>query len=194
MDAKYLKGQYFSFDAIIAAVIFALAISVLSSHWVALRAQMDGSDTYLQQEAYRISDVLLGAGEPVYATRGDPRNWYLSPQNAKRAGLAISNSNPNLLNYTTIEQMHNLNTPANYEQWALLLSTGANFWVEINMTNATDPGRPYNFLFGQAPADKSKAQIVQVRRAVAVQQDIIGGNKYYWANLTVFTWSGKGFR
>ncbi|MDE1798041.1 MAG: hypothetical protein KGH63_01385, partial [Candidatus Micrarchaeota archaeon] len=59
------RGQYFSFDAIIASVIFILGISLLSSHWFALRAQIDSSSDYLGSDAQRASDLLLGVGNPI---------------------------------------------------------------------------------------------------------------------------------
>jgi hypothetical protein len=63
------KGQYFSLDAIVASIIFLLALTMLLNHWYGVRSQIDSSSNYLQYEAHRISNILL--------SEGDPKNWYL---------------------------------------------------------------------------------------------------------------------
>ncbi len=61
MESK--KGQYFSFDAVMATLVFLLAISMLSSYWFGVRAAAEkGDDTH--REALRISDALLLPGTP----------------------------------------------------------------------------------------------------------------------------------
>ncbi len=193
------KGQYFSFDAIVASIIFALAISILSTHWFALRAQIDDHDNYLQQEAYRISDVLLSAG--------DPPAWYVSPLSATRAGLLVDSHEMNMLNLTTLagtgtQQINadagaSCNDPSGrYALYQSLLSTGSDFWVEANLS--TVDGKPItiqsNYWFGCAPSSiNSSIQIVQVRRIVSVRQDAPTPTppRYYWGNLTVYLWNKK---
>lgn len=199
MKFAYKKGQYFSFDAIVASIIFALAISILSTHWFALREQIDDHDTYLQQEAYRISDALLSVG--------DPPNWYLSPLSAQRAGLSVDSHDVNLLNLTTITgsgaQQISADAAAacddpsgRYSQYQSLLSTGSDFWVELNISAVSGKPNtiPSDYWFGCAPsAINSSIQIVQVRRVVSVRQDMPAPTapRYYWGNLTVYIWNKK---
>lgn len=52
------KGQYFSFDAIIASVIFILLLVSLLSYWNAIRSNLGVEEIELYEEAIRISDVL----------------------------------------------------------------------------------------------------------------------------------------
>lgn len=59
---KTFKGQYFSFDAIIASVIFILALVSLLSYWNSARTTLDFQNGDLTNEALRISEIAL---EPV---------------------------------------------------------------------------------------------------------------------------------
>lgn len=58
----HYKGQYFSFDAIIATVIFILALLALLSYWHSLRTSLDVQSGDITKEAIRISDALLTPG------------------------------------------------------------------------------------------------------------------------------------
>lgn len=55
------KGQYFSFDAIVAAVIFILTIISLLSYWYSTRSSMEYQDNEIMREAIRASDLLFTA-------------------------------------------------------------------------------------------------------------------------------------
>lgn len=63
-DMFFKKGQYFSFDAIVASVIFILALVSLLSYWHSLRTALDSQTNDLAREALRISDMLLTPGHP----------------------------------------------------------------------------------------------------------------------------------
>lgn len=54
-----LKGQYFSFDAIIASIIFILAFTTLLNYWFSMKSMLETKDEEISKEAARISDVLL---------------------------------------------------------------------------------------------------------------------------------------
>jgi len=54
-----MKGQYFSFDAIIGAVIFVLALVALLSYWHSVRSFLDYQNDPLTKEALRISNNLF---------------------------------------------------------------------------------------------------------------------------------------
>lgn len=62
-----LRGQYFSFDAIIGSIIFILAIVMLLATWNSLRTSLDHQSTPLSLEALRIGDTLLAPGNPSAA-------------------------------------------------------------------------------------------------------------------------------
>jgi hypothetical protein len=55
----YRKGQYFSFDAIVASVIFVLTLVMLLSYWHSVRAYLDYQANDISKDASRISDMLF---------------------------------------------------------------------------------------------------------------------------------------
>jgi hypothetical protein len=59
-----MKGQYFSFDAIIASVIFVLAIVALLSYWHSVRSFLDYQNDPLSKDAIRVSNLLFTPPTP----------------------------------------------------------------------------------------------------------------------------------
>lgn len=59
-----MRGQYFSFDAIVGSVIFILALVSLLSAWQSLRTTLEHQSNPLGFEAMRIGETLLGPGSP----------------------------------------------------------------------------------------------------------------------------------
>lgn len=59
-----MKGQYFSFDAIIAAVIFIMALVALLSYWHSVKSYLDYQNDPLSTEAVRISNLLFTPPSP----------------------------------------------------------------------------------------------------------------------------------
>ncbi len=62
---KNLKGQYFSFDAIIASVIFVLTLTTLLSYWHSVRSSLDFQTNENLREAVRVSDLAFTPGTPA---------------------------------------------------------------------------------------------------------------------------------
>lgn len=58
------KGQYFSFDAIVASVIFLLAVVALLSYWYSIKTYLDFQSEDLSKEAIRVSNVLFSPPSP----------------------------------------------------------------------------------------------------------------------------------
>ncbi len=56
---RFFKGQYFSFDAIMASVIFVLALVALLSYWHSVKSFLDYQNDDLSKEAIRISNLLF---------------------------------------------------------------------------------------------------------------------------------------
>ena len=59
-----MKGQYFSFDAIVASVIFVLALVALLSYWHSVRSFLEYQNDPLSKEAIRISNLLFVPSSP----------------------------------------------------------------------------------------------------------------------------------
>lgn len=60
------KGVYFSFDAIIASVIFILTIISLLSYWYSVRETVMSEDPLIAEEALRISNLLFLPSEDSF--------------------------------------------------------------------------------------------------------------------------------
>ena len=89
MNMKILKGQYFSFDAIIGSVIFVMALVSLLSYWSSLRSSLDFQNNDVSREAVRISNTLLLQGNPS----------DVSCENMDRLGFANQNRR---INWSTV--------------------------------------------------------------------------------------------
>jgi len=60
-----MKGQYFSFDAIVASVIFVLALVALLSYWHSVKSYLDYQNDDLSREIVRVSNLLFTPPTPV---------------------------------------------------------------------------------------------------------------------------------
>lgn len=56
---RHRKGQYFSFDAIVASIIFIITFITLVSYWFSVKSSLESKEEELAKEAARISDSLL---------------------------------------------------------------------------------------------------------------------------------------
>jgi len=66
-----MKGQYFSFDAIIASVIFVLALVALLSYWHSVRSFLDYQNDPLSKDVIRVSNLLFTPPSPISSSCGD---------------------------------------------------------------------------------------------------------------------------
>lgn len=190
------KGQYFSFDAIVAAVIFVMAISILTGHWFSLRAQMDEQTLFLQDEAIRLSEIFVSPGDydvPVLLGT-DKVPWYMQPKTAKKAGFGKNGSFEGDLIYefgaghklSILAAENYLKEGVNYEDSRLLLATPVHYYATFNLSvlNKDDftyyvspevrPREvevlPINVQIGKAPSPH--AETVKIIRPVAATTKI----------------------
>lgn len=200
------KGQYFSFDAIMAAFIFILAMSLLAGHWFSLRAQMDARSDQLASDAFRLSDLLLGVGDPIsYGAPNDVANWYADPSRARRAGFAVNRSLPIELNRTVLEQIdsrlgadqYDASHGALYDAYRGLMSLPSDFLITINVSAANPYAvdadrRTLYYAFGRAPL--APVDVAEVHRAVYLRDERNTDPAQlpdYYGNLTIYIWTNK---
>ena len=67
-----MKGQYFSFDAIIGASIFILTLVAIFSYWYGVSNSIEQQQSILAKEAIRIADILYS---PTVIPYGITVNW-----------------------------------------------------------------------------------------------------------------------
>lgn len=61
---KGTKGQYFSFDAIIATVIVVIAMTTLMTYWFSVQSVVDAKGGRMYSQARDVSDALFSPGSP----------------------------------------------------------------------------------------------------------------------------------
>lgn len=158
-NSKTSKGQYFSFDAIIASVVFVLTVLALMSYWNSVKAGMETYSDETTKEAIRISDLLLSPPEPLGITDCSGTN----DNEVKRLGFAVSWENRQLSKQLLVSCQSI--TPENLRS---LLGTPYNVSVFINSSSglfdAIQIGKPFE--------DTSQSKnVAKVRRIVAVRDD-----------------------
>ena|SRR3989344_5105992 len=77
---KAAKGQYFSFDAIIATVIVVMAMATLMTYWFAVQSVVDAKGGRLHSQARDVADALFSPGSPS--------NWQLLVKASEPATLS----------------------------------------------------------------------------------------------------------
>lgn len=143
-----MKGQYFSFDAIVASIIFMLAMSILLGQWFNVRQATDMTNEYMQEDAFRVSDLLLSSGVP--------HDWY-SPAKlptlggVRKVGIGVSPTQSVVLNDTILDAIgQNLflygyaippaasNPTPYYNAFRSMLGVGSHFFIRVNSTEKVD--------------------------------------------------------
>jgi hypothetical protein len=121
-----MKGQYFSFDAIIAAVIMALAITSLLAYWYGAQSVIEARNSMLHKDALRIAESLLSPGVPA--------NWSQEQlDNIYQIGLAEGYGN--VLNQSKVSKLKTLAdpqaSPQNYTAVGRMLKAPADYFIKI---------------------------------------------------------------
>jgi hypothetical protein len=148
-----MKGQYFSFDAIIASVIFVLALVALLSYWHSVRSFLEYQNDPMSKEVIRVSNLLFVPGTPS------------SDCNTMTAfGLAISYDDRRV-NSSTISCM----SMTKDEGW-LMNSLRTPYNVSIKVMDISG-ARDTVFIGGQVPpagGPNAPANVVKIRRLSSV--------------------------
>lgn len=78
-----MKGQYFSFDAVIGASIFILTLVAIMSYWYGVSGSIEQQQSMLAKEAMRISEILYSPLEVPYGVALDWKDRRLSMEKAE---------------------------------------------------------------------------------------------------------------
>lgn len=137
-----MRGQYFSFDAIIASVIFVLAIMALLSYWHSVRSFLDYQNDPLSKDAIRVSNLLFTPPSPSASCGMMDRLGFASAWDDRR------------VNESVVEC-----AAAQSQAW-LRQKLGTAYGTSIAVTNLAD-GTVTN-IGGAVPA--GTANVVKIRR------------------------------
>ena len=155
---KCYKGQYFSFDAIIATVIFVIALVSLLSYWNATRNSFELQANELVQEAFRISNVLLSAGYPANAICASQSQIGYSKSNADKVLLL-----------SKIECVKSISSDA--IKRSLSTGFGVSVYLDENLVIGED--------LGLSAVSSKYYNVERVRRIVSVLDDFYPNSPYY---------------
>ena len=138
------KGQYFSFDALMSALILVLAVSLLSAYWFGVQNNSLQQESRMLSRALSISDSLL--------TSGSPPDWE-DADSVRSFGLAYE-LNSSLSEEKINELTSYLSNDANYALFSSQLS------VPNVFVNITSLDNSFNYHFGRPPAENARQSIV----------------------------------
>ncbi|GEM_PF-4541370 len=193
-----MKGQYFSFDAIVASVIFMLGMTLLLGQWFSVKQSTDLTNDYLQEDAFRASDILLSSGVPN--DWHDPPSKLEGLSGVRKVGLGMSPSGSQALNQSLINDIEiNWANPdlwdfggiptQFYNSFRTMLGVGSHIYIYIRSAE-TDPipcwvGPPpyycpvqssyFGFVYGYGPNAMYATEFVHVRRIVAFEDKAHAG-------------------
>ncbi len=127
-----MKGQYFSFDAVIATVIMVLAFSSLVAYWYGAQSVVESRTYSRLADAGRIAESLLSPGAPSDWADAS-KNYNLGDM--RQLGIATGFNNE--LNMSKVERLREYADPAggNYEAVGNLLRAGGEYYILIERTN-----------------------------------------------------------
>ncbi|MCX8194748.1 MAG: hypothetical protein N3G22_01420 [Candidatus Micrarchaeota archaeon] len=135
------KGQYFSFDAIVAAVIGIIALSTLIAYWSGAQSAVDSRALPLHSEAARMSAALLSPGEPANWTNFLPPSGGIGG-NIRQVGIA---SQSGVLNRTKvnalIDRIGVIGGPSSpkypaYLELGRILHTPSNYYILLEASDS----------------------------------------------------------
>lgn len=161
-----MKGQYFSFDAIIASVIFVLALVALLSYWHSVQAFLNYQNDPVSLEAIRVSDLLFVPPSPStdcssMKSLGLARGYDDRSVNASIFSCVSSTKNEAWLRGA-------LNTPYN---------------VSITVTRLSDGS---TWLLGDPVPTSGLTEAVKLRRLSSVVNDSDGTTYLAAFDLTMY--------
>ncbi|MBN1169825.1 hypothetical protein JXA56_02280 [Candidatus Micrarchaeota archaeon] len=145
-----MKGQYFSFDAIIASVIFVLALVALLSYWHSVMSFLEFQNDALSKDAVKISNNLFMPSAPSSECNRIERLGFANSWNDKKL-------NESILTCAAGKNM----------EW-LKNRTGASYDLSIKVENLADNSVR---VIGGSPEDVQNAyEVAKLRRLATVQK------------------------
>ncbi len=159
-----MRGQYFSFDAIVASVIFILALIALLSYWHSVKNYLDYQNGAVSNDAVRISNQLLTIpGSSCDAT--DTLGFALSVDDHR-------------LNSTT------LGCAAKEPQSWLKEKLSTPYNVSINVTELNSNINPISFSIG-GNLPPAQNEVVKIRRIVSIYNESKNPPETYLATMEI---------
>jgi len=147
----FRKGQYFSFDAIIASVIFMIAVVMLLSYWHSVKTFLEYQSGDMSREAMRIAAMLLSPPSPSYA---------LGNKCGSMQSIGLVNSFVDkTINESTLECLQQQNSTFLKSKFA----TPYNVAISVTKVAKAGSSKP-DYTIGTIDTSKPSSEIVKIRR------------------------------
>jgi len=172
-----MKGQYFSFDAIIATVIMVLAFSSLVAYWYGAQAVVESRNYSRLADANRIAESLLSPGSPS--------DWNELSYTYQIRQIGIATSFGNELDMGKVDALllnANPNAGGNYAEMGNLMRTGGDYFILIERPD--DSGGLLREI-GKYPIPANATFVAVANRGVTYR-DADGNSRP--ARMRVFLW------
>jgi len=163
-----MRGQYFSFDAIIASVIFILALVALLSYWHSVKSFLDFQDDALSRDAVRISNLLFTPPSFITASSSDCVDM-------EQLGFALG-WDDRRVNSSVIEC-----AVAQDQTWfRKVLGASSGVLLEVQYVNEDT----YRKIGGDIPT--SAVNIVKIRRLATIVNSTTGDTRLAYFDLSLY--------
>jgi len=177
-----MKGQYFSFDAVVATLIMVVAITSLVAYWFGVQSVVESRNNPMYADSLRIAESLLSPGSPSNWTAYVTGNTA-DLENIRQIGLAKNFSNE--LDRNKIEKLQYLvQNQLKYNETGRIMRATGDYFIKIEQTDK--PDGEY-FEIGSDPAQYGKnATEVSIANRGAVLDD--GSGKLVPMRLRLYLW------
>lgn len=175
-----MKGQYFSFDAIIASVIMVVAITSLTAYWFGVQSVVESKSSPMYADALRVAESLVSPGSP--------ENWTLYA--GTQAGLSqirqigLTKSYGGELDLAKITTLQNLSLTGNYVQAGRIMRVPGEYYIVIEQTDNPTSGK--HFEIGTSSFTVNSTEVAIAHRGAVLKDENTG--IMLPMRITVYLW------
>ncbi|VVB66294.1 Uncharacterised protein [Candidatus Gugararchaeum adminiculabundum] len=189
------RGQFFSFDVIMGAVVFLIALFLLTTYWWGIRNSFDDTRENMYLATLRVSDLLMTPGAPtnwadpgaVAGQYGLMKNWTYQKLDIYKAKRFLSLTRPITGNYNDIKKSLGAQ---NYEFYITIenVSYPAGSASNPNSLICCDNNDPCinPCIFGARPTNAIESVSVD-RTATLPSGEAVKIHTILWRNASTFT-------
>jgi len=149
-----MKGQYFSFDAVVASVIMVIAVTSLVAYWFGVQSVAESRSSDMYADSLRIAESLLSPGSPS--------NWTADDLSSIRQ-IGLEENSSGELNESKIIALKNWAnySSSNYTAVGNIMRATGDYYIRIQQT---DGG--LNYSIGRQPTTDASEVVIAHRGAV----------------------------
>jgi nitrogen fixation-related uncharacterized protein len=192
MLVGWKRGQVWSYDLIVASIIFVIALSILAFFWWSVRTNLAEDKEAIVRESLKVSDVLMSPGIPEnwndLVNLSDSTTW----SQVEQIGLAQSWDNHSL-SVDKVYKLINMSS-ANYSYVQNRLRSNYNFYMEFKFRNTSNNNGEQPLLMNNSPIfagidkvynnDSTVKALARDDRIAVYNNSIVIMRLYLWSDST----------